>query len=403
MPWPAVSDREAKAPTKIPIARPCYGPEELAAVAAPIESGWIVQGPRVKEFEDRFAGFTGAPHAIATTSCTTALHLAVAALGLEPGDEVIVPAFTWIPTANVAEYMGAKPVFVDIELSTFNVDTAQIDAALTDRTVGLIPVHLFGLCADMAAIAEIAGSRDLWVVEDAACSFGAWQNGRHAGTFGNAGCFSFHARKPITTGEGGMLTTADNQLETTARSLRDHGASRSDLDREQNKGSFLPADYERLGYNYRMTDIQGAIGVAQLDRADWILSERRRLANRYDTLLGDLDWLDTPHVPAGDIHGYQAYVCLFRPEAPTLENVDALSERRNALMLRLEQIGIATRQGTHAPALTGYYSKKYGLQREQFPNAALAESLSITLPLYPQMTDEQQDRVVTELLSAYDT
>jgi perosamine synthetase len=222
----------------IPITKPVFGPEELRAVQIPLESGWVVQGPFVRQFEEEFALFTGAQFSIATSSCTTALHIAVAALGLKPGDEVIVPAFTWVSTANVVEYLGAKPIFCDIDLRTFNIDTGQIAALVTPRTVGIIPVHLFGLCAEMAPVLEVARRYGLWVVEDAACAFGAWYHGRHAGTFGETGCFSFHPRKSITTGEGGMITTQREDIDRLARSLRDHGASRSDLTRHEGRGLF---------------------------------------------------------------------------------------------------------------------------------------------------------------------
>lgn len=386
---------------KIPITKPFFGPEELEAVQKPLESGWVVQGPFVKQFEDKFSTFTGARFSVATTSCTTALHIAVAALGLQPGDEVIVPAFTWVSTANVVEYMGAKPIFCDIDLCTFNIDVGQIEALITPRTVGIIPVHLFGLCADMDPILDIAQHHDLWVVEDAACGFGARYHGQHAGAFGEMGCFSFHPRKSITTGEGGMITTQREDFDQLARSLRDHGASRSDLARHEGKAAFLLAEYNQLGYNYRMTDLQGAVGCAQMDRAEWILAGRIRCARLYDEMLSDVEWLDTPAVPDGYVHGYQAYVCLFCPEAPALENVERLHQQRNELMMGLEEAGIATRQGTHAVVIQGYYVDKYDLQPEQFPNAYLADRLSLTLPVYPQMTEAEQARVIAETQQAF--
>jgi dTDP-4-amino-4,6-dideoxygalactose transaminase len=381
----------------IPITKPFFGPEEFQAVQRPLESGWVVQGPFVKQFEDTFAAFTGNHCAIATSSCTTALHIAVAALGLQPGDEVIVPAFTWVSTANVVEYMGAKPIFCDIDLSTFNIDVAQIEALVTSQTVGIIPVHLFGLCADMQPILEIARKHHLWVVEDAACAFGGWYRGKHAGTFGEMGCFSFHPRKSITTGEGGMITTQREDLEQLARSLRDHGASRSDLARHTDKAGFLLAEYNHLGYNYRMTDLQGALGCAQMDRAAWILEERARRARYYDEMLAEVGWLATPVVPDGYVHGYQAYVCLFYPEELTLDNLECRHQQRNTLMMRLETKGIATRQGTHAPVIVGYYAEKYKLSYEQFPNAYMADRLSLALPLYVQMTETEQELVVHAL------
>lgn len=382
---------------KIPITKPFLGSEEMRAVQLPLERGWVVQGAFVKEFEEKFSAFTGAPFSIATTSCTTALHVAVAALGLKAGDEVIVPAFTWVSTPNVVEYMGAKPIFCDIDLNTFNIKTKEIHSLITPRTVGIIPVHLFGLCAEMDPILEIAKKHHLWVIEDAACAFGAWYQGRHAGTFGEIGCFSFHPRKSITTGEGGMITTAQPEIDHLSRILRDHGASRTDFDRDAMKLAFLLSDYNHLGYNYRMTDIQGALGCAQMDRAKWILAERSKRAHLYDERLKDVEWLEIPKVPKGSIHGYQAYVCLFRPDEPTLNRVEQLHRRRNDLMMRLEEKGIATRQGTHAPVIQGYYVKKYHLRIEQFPNAYLADRLSLTLPLYAQMTETEQVLVVNEL------
>src|SRR2546423_13249810 len=382
----------------IPITKPFFGEEETRAVDQTLKSGWVVQGPAVAKFEQMFSAYTGAAHAAAASSCTTALHLAVAALGLKPGDEVIVPAFTWVSTANVVEYMGAKPIFCDIDLSTYNIDINQIESLITPRCVGIIPVHLFGLCADMQPILDIAAKHKLWVVEDAACSFGGWYRGRHSGTMGDAGCFSFHPRKSITTGEGGMVTTNSAELDHVIRSLRDHGASRSDLDRHRGVGTFLLADFDRLGYNYRLTDIQGAIGCEQMKRAEWILAERRAHGRKYDELIKDVEWLSAPVTPEGYVHGYQAYVCLFRPEDPALGNVERLHQVRNAVMTRLEERGIATRQGTHAAALQTYYAQKYDLRPEQFPNSYIADRLSLTLPLYVQMSDADQQQVVDSLM-----
>jgi perosamine synthetase len=389
--------------SRIPITKPFFDKAEYEAVLRPLESGWVVQGPYVRQFEEKFAAFTGAQFAVASSSCTTALHIAVASLCLKPGDEVIVPAFTWVSTANVVEYMGARPVFCDVDLRTFNIDTRHIEPLITPRTVGIIPVHLFGLCADLDPILDLARKRGLWVLEDAACAFGAWYRGRHAGTFGEMGCFSFHPRKSITTGEGGMITTSRKDLDQAARSLRDHGASRSDLARHEGTDAFLLSEYDRLGFNYRLTDIQGALGCAQMDRAEWILAQRAKRARLYDERLKKLEWLQTPSVPKGYIHGYQAYVCLFRPETPTQANVDRLHRRRNDVMRRLEARGIATRQGTHAPVVLAYYAQKYQLRQEDFPSAYMADRLSLTLPLYAQMTDVEQELVVSDLEKAFES
>lgn len=386
---------------QIPITKPFFGPEELDAVQKPLNSGWVVQGPFVREFEQKFAAFTGIAHAVTTSSCTTALHIAVAALGLKPGDEVIVPAFTWISTANVVEYMGAKPVFCDVDLRTFNMDPALLEPLISERTVGIIPVHLFGLCADMSPILRLARAHNLWVVEDAACGFGAWVNGQHAGSWGDAGCFSFHPRKSITTGEGGMITTSNADLARLSRTLRDHGASRSDFSRHTGQHGFLLAEYNHLGFNYRMTDIQGALGSVQMDRAAMILRERTRCAHYYDAALADFEWLCPPTTPSNYTHGYQAYVCLFRPETPTLANVETLSEKRNRLMATMENVGIAMRQGTHAPVLLGYYARKYKLDPTKYPASLMADKLSLTLPLFVQMKESEQERVVEELSKTF--
>lgn len=381
---------------KIPIARPLFGQEEIDAVAGPLTSGWVVQGPKVAEFERKFASYVGAPHAVAASNGTTALHLGVAALGLQPGDEVVVPAFTWVATANAVEYQGAKAVFCDIDLDTFNSGAREIESRITEKTVGIIPVHLFGLCADIDPILALARELGLWVLEDAACAFGASVGGRQAGTFGDAAAFSFHPRKSITTGEGGMVTTASERVAQAVRSMRDHGASAA----SPSGAPFLMADFDVLGYNYRMTDLQAAVGCVQMDRADFILAERRRRAAIYDEQLRDLRWLVTPRVPAGHVHGYQAYVCRFEPVPLSLATIDDVERRRNAVMASLQERGIATRPGTHAAALVGYYRRRYGLTPADFPNAHMAERATITLPLYPQMTDSEQDEVVDALRRA---
>ena len=380
---------------RIPITKPFFGSEELQALRIPLETGWVAQGPFVGQFEEKFSAFTGVRFSVATSSGTAALHLAVATLGLRPADEVIVPAFTWVSTANAVEYMGATPIFCDIDLNTFNLNPDHIDALITPRTVGIIPVHLFGLCADMGPILEIARKHALWVVEDAACAFGSRYQGAHAGTFGDMGCFSFHPRKSITTGEGGMLTTQSEDYDRLARTLRSHGASQP----EAGQAAPLLGDHHYLGYNYRMTDLQGALGCAQMERATWLLAQRARCVALYDRLLADVEWLTTPSAPEGYLHGFQAYVCLFRPEELALENLDRLHRQRNELMARLEAKGISTRQGTHAPVTLAYYASKYGLQPEQFPSAFVADRLSLALPLYPQMTEGEQREVVRELLA----
>jgi perosamine synthetase len=386
----------------IPITKAIFDETDLALIQEPLRSGWVVQGKFVKQFEDMFAHMTRAKHAVATSSCTTSLHIAMAALGIGRGDEVLVPAFTWIATANCVEYFGARPVFVDVDLRTFNVDVAQIERHITPRTKGIIPVHLFGLSADMSPIMDLARRHDLWVVEDAACGFDSWYREQHVGTFGEYGAFSFHPRKAITTGEGGMLTTDDERLASLARTLRDHGASRSDLERHTQQYSFLLAEYRHLGFNFRMTDIQGALGVTQMQKAATIMSGRREAAARYDELLADVEWLQLPFRHADYVHGYQSYVCLFHPEAPTLDSCARVFDRRNRIMAALEEKGIVTRQGTHAPPHLDFYADKYSIRPADYPNAYMAERISITLPLYAGMTADESEQVVAALRHEFD-
>jgi perosamine synthetase len=386
---------------KIPISKPYFGEEERAAIVQPLESGWVVQGPKVAEFERLFGAYTGASNAVATSSCTTALHLSLVALGVRPGDEVIVPSFTWVATANAVEMVGARPVFVDIELDTFNVNPERVEAAITSKTRAVIPVSLFGVSAPIDPIKQIAARKGLKVVEDAACAVGSWYHGRHAGMSADVACFSFHPRKAITTGEGGMIITADAELAQVARSLRDHGASRSDLSRHLGTHSYILPEFDRVGYNYRMTDIQGALGVAQMARLEAILELRTERANVYDRWIEGVDWLRPQALPESCRHGYQSYVCLYRPEDPTLANVEDLHRRRNELMDSLEAAGIATRPGTHAVHTLGFYRRKYGIQPEDLPNALIADRLTIALPLYAQMTQAEQEYVLEHLATSW--
>jgi len=390
----------------VPIARTGLTQAEIESVLEPLRSGWLVQGPKVREFEDLWSAFTGAEHSIAVTSCTTALHLSLAALGFGPGDEAIVPAFTWISTANVVEHLGGSVVFADIDLASFNIDPARIEELITPRTKAILPVHLFGLAAEMEAINAIAERHGLWVVEDAACGFGATVHGRHVGTMGHTGCFSFHPRKAITTGEGGMITTQDTQLAERLRRLRDHGAAISDLQRHLGAKPYLLADHPEAGYNQRMTDLQAALGGAQMHRAEAIVAERQSLAATYDAAFSDLYWLQPPVTPAGHGHGYQSYPCLFEPgqvrqalNAGNEQQLNAVRERRNAWMEALQQQGVSTRPATHAVHMLSYYRNKYQLRPDQFPAAQAANDCSISLPMFHGMRAEEQAFVIAAVKS----
>jgi perosamine synthetase len=384
----------------VPIARTSLLESEVQSVMEPLRSGWLVQGPKVREFEDKWSAFTGSKHSIAVTSCTTGLHLSLAALGLLPGDEVIVPAFTWIATANVVEHLGAKVVFCDIDLETFNLDIQQLASLVTTKTKAILPVHLFGMAADMEPISAFAEQHKLWVVEDAACGFGSRYKGQHVGTLGHTGVFSFHPRKAITTGEGGMITTQDDELAAKLRRLRDHGAAMSDLQRHLGARPYLLADHPDAGYNQRMTDLQAALGSAQMDRASDIVLERQHLANRYDEAFAKLAWLRTPVHQIGYEHGYQSYPCLFKPESIKPDSVSRINERRNALMDKLQKVGISTRPATHAVHMLTFYREKYKLRPLDFPNAYAANDCSISFPLFHGMTALEQDYVIEQVVES---
>jgi len=374
---------------KIPIAKTEFTLAEKNAVVKPLESGWVVQGPYVQEFEEKWSYFTGVKHSIATTSCTTALELSLAALGIKPDDEIIVPAFTWIATANVVEHLKAKVVFCDIDLKTFNIDVDKIQGLITDKTKAIIPVHLFGLSADMDPVMKIADKYDLFVVEDAACGFGALYRGKHVGNFGNTGCFSFHPRKSITTGEGGMITTNDDNLAKKLRSLRDHGATTSDLQRHHGSQPYLLPEFPYAGYNYRMTDIQASIGCTQMNRADEILKGRVKLAEKYSSFIDTIPWLIKPFNHDDYQHGFQSYVCLFQPEKITSNNINAISEQRNRFMEYLQDEGISTRPGTHAVHILEYYRNKYSINSGEYFNSLIADHCSVAFPLFSSLTDKE--------------
>jgi dTDP-4-amino-4,6-dideoxygalactose transaminase len=367
----------------IQIATPCLGDDEWHACREPLISGWLTQGPQVAAFESAFADRHACAHAIATTSCTTALHLALAAMGIGPGDEVIVPAFTWVATANVVRLCGATPVFVDADPRTYHIDPAQIPEAVTAQTRAIIPVHLFGLCADVDAVRAAVGP-NVRVLEDAACAAAAAYKGRSAGQLGDAAAFSFHPRKSITTGEGGMVTTNDEVLATRTAMLRNHGASISEEARHQGPTPFLMADFDEVGFNYRMTDVQAAIGRVQLAKLDEFIAERRHWAAWYSTELAQIDWLAPPLVPDGFDHAWQSYVTVVADDAPA---------PRNELMLRLQEQGVSTRPGTHAVTELGAYAGWKG----RFPVAAHLQEQTMAIPLHNRMSADDYEYVVNAL------
>jgi dTDP-4-amino-4,6-dideoxygalactose transaminase len=373
---------------QIQIATPSLGKEEWEALREPIESGWLTQGPKVAAFEKAFAARHAVRHALAATSATTGLHLALAALGIGPGDEVIIPAFTWVATANVVIYCGAKPVFVDVDRTTFNIDPKDLARRVTSRTRAVIPVHLFGLCADIDAVRAVLRP-DIKIVEDAACAAGATWHGRSAGTLGDLGVFSFHPRKSITTGEGGMVTTNDDKLAERVKILRNHGASVSEEERHRGPKPYLLPEFDLLGFNYRMTDLQGAVGVVQLKKLDQFIDERARMAEQYRKELAAISWLSLPQEPEDGRHAWQAFVTYVDPTSAP--------RSRNEIMEALQQQGISTRPGTHAVHMLGYYRKQFGLKPDDFPGARDCDRHSMAIPLHNRMTEDDVAYVVRTL------
>jgi dTDP-4-amino-4,6-dideoxygalactose transaminase len=369
----------------IAISLPSTGDDEWNAVREPLLSGWLTQGPKVAEFEKKFASYHEANHALATTSCTTGLHLILAALGIGPGDEVIVPAFTWVSTANVVLYCGATPVFADIDPHTFNINPADIAHRVTSRTKAVIVVHLFGLCADMDAIRAVVPAH-IPILEDCACAAGATYKGKFAGTLGLAGAFSFHPRKSITTGEGGMVTTNDSAYAEICDQLRNHGASVSEEIRHKGPKPYLLPDFNLLGFNYRMTDLQGAVGVVQMEKLSSFIKERQQWADFYCEELADVNWLRMPSRPTEGQHAWQSFVTHVDPASAP--------EPRNDIMEKLQQQGISTRPGTHAVHMLNFYSQKYDLKPHDYPGAQDANDNSMSIPLHNRMSADDYKYVV---------
>jgi len=377
-----------KTKRNIAISLPATGEDEWQAVREPLMTGWLTQGPKVAAFEKAFAKRHKVKHALATTSCTTALHLILVAMGIGPGDEVVVPAFTWVATANVVLYCGATPVFVDVDRATNNIDTADVVRKITPRTRAVIAVHLFGLCADMEELRK-ALPPEIKIIEDAACASGASYNGIPAGGLGDAGAFSFHPRKSITTGEGGMVTTNDDRLAEAANMLRNHGASISEEQRHQGMRPYLLPDFNLLGFNYRMTDMQGAVGLVQLEKLDHFLSERQKWAEYYIENLAGIPWLLMPQFFERGAHAWQAFVTYVDPATTPLP--------RNEVMARLQARGISTRPGTHAVHMLGYYRNRFNFKPGDFPGARDCNDNTMAIPLHNRMSEEDYEYVVNEL------
>jgi len=368
---------------EVPFARPRFYGGEAEALAAVIESGWVSQGPRVQAFEQAFAERVGAEHAIATTNCTTALHLALYVAGVGPGDEVIVPSLSFIATANAVWHCGATPVFADVDPRTYNLDPVAAGRAITRRTKAIMPVHQIGLPADMDAFVALGREHGIAIVEDAACAIGAAYKGRPIGSIGTLSCFSLHPRKVITTGEGGMITTNDGELAERLRKLRQHAMDLSDLARHGAK-DVLFESYPERGWNCRMTDLQAALGLCQLDALDEILAERNRQAARYNAALAHVPGIEIPYEPEDVVRTWQSYAIRVLPGGPA---------DRTELMRRLLRDGVATRRGVMAI----HHEASYAGGDLLLPHTEAAAREAMMLPLFPGLGDAAQDHVIDRL------
>jgi dTDP-4-amino-4,6-dideoxygalactose transaminase len=370
----------------IPVARPSIGEAEELAVVEVLRSGWITQGPRVAEFEHAFSAYIGCRHAIAVSSCTTALQLALLAQGIGPGDEVICPSLSFIATANSIASTGATPIFADIDLQTYNLDPAQVESLITERTRAILVVHQIGLAAEMDVLSTVAARHGLPIIEDAACAIGSSYKGDLIGRpLGRMACFSFHPRKILTTGEGGMITTDEDELAERLRRMRQHAMSLSDVARH-NSRTIATETYDEVGYNYRMTDMQAAIGMVQLGRLEGFLEKRREFAARYTEALRGLPWLQCPIVPDNCRHNYQSYM---------VRMVDGSRSQRDAVMQELLEKNISTRRAIMAIHREApYRSDRWD---RSLPQTERATDTGLILPLYDQMTQLDQDYIIEAL------
>ncbi len=375
----------------IPIAKPYLTTEEAQAAYDTILTGWITQGPRVAEFEQKFAAYTGAEYAVAVSNCTTALHLAMIVAGIRAGDEVICPSMSYIATANSIKYVGATPVFAEINPCNYNLDIADTEKKITAKTKAILLVHQIGMPADIDAFSKLAEKHSLVLIEDAACAAGSAYKGKKIGSHSSLVCFSFHPRKVISTGDGGMITTNNEAYYQRMKLLRQHGMSVNDRVRHESS-KILFEDHLEVGYNYRMTDIQASVGIHQLNKLDWIISERRKIAMRYHEAFSDIDFIRLPVEMDGYFSNYQSYSIYLLPGCPV---------SRNEIMQKLLDMGISSRRGI----MTSHRETAYKEECKDLhlPVSEQAADNSIIIPLYIPMTDEEVNKVIhglREILTA---
>ena len=369
----------------IPIAKPYLTADEAQSAYDTILTGWVTQGPRVEEFENKFCEYTGAKYAAAISNCTTALHLAMIIAGIGKDDEVICPSMSYIATANCIKYVGAKPVFAEIDPDNYNIDIKHVKKLITDKTKAVVIVHQIGMPADIDEFKKLCDEHNLKLIEDAACAAGSSYKGKKIGSHSDIVCFSFHPRKVITTGEGGMLTTSNPDYIKRTKLLRQHGMSVNDRIRHES-GKLLFEDHLELGYNYRMTDIQAAIGIRQLEKLDWIINERRKIALRYIQELKDIECIKLPVEKEGYFSNYQSFSIYLKKDCPV---------GRDELMQKLLDAGISTRRGVTTSHRETAYKSEY--KNLHLPVSEDAADNSIMIPLYIPMSDEDIDLVISKL------
>ena len=370
----------------IPIAQPFLTQEEAQAAYDTILTGWITQGPKVQEFEEKFAAYTGASYAIATSSCTTALHLSMIVGGIGPGDEVICPSMSYIATANAIKYVGATPVFAEVQQDTYNLDPVDTEKRISKKTKAIIVVHQMGMPADIDRFKKLCEQYDLKLIEDAACAAGSMYKGGKIGSHSEMVCFSFHPRKVISTGDGGMITTNREDHYHRLRLLRQHGMSINDRVRHEAK-KIVFEEHVEVGYNYRMTDIQAAVGIRQLQKLDWLVNERRKLAAAYNKAFKDLSFIQLPEEKNGYFSNYQSYCVYLKDTCP----ID-----RNSLMQRLFDSGIASRRGIMNAHKETAYRREY--EKLSLPISETLQDNCILLPLYVPLAEKEVNYIINTFL-----